>query len=212
MLGAYCGDVSSTPPADVKAAFSALFGHAAQHGLDVDLHIDETNNPECCAMLPLCESLQEARESGYRGHIALSHVTSLALQGADCRDAIIGSLSELAPLTVVSASQLWMHSRRLSYMLLHGLPMADGLFDEFSQVPLNKFAHLAVSRPLACQGQPYPAAVTWHPHRYVAPTPTSTYKTDAAQCPPSAKPSRPRSPGRPCGGGSRLCKSFVPQE
>jgi len=114
MLGAYCGDVSSTPPADVKAAFSALFGHAAQHGLDVDLHIDETNNPECCAMLPLCESLQEARESGYRGHIALSHVTSLALQGADCRDAIIGSLSELAPLTVICCpnTNVYLQDRR----------------------------------------------------------------------------------------------------
>ena len=45
---------------DTRLAFDAIFRHAARVGRDVDLHIDETNEPKCRAP-PVCDSLRDAR-------------------------------------------------------------------------------------------------------------------------------------------------------
>ena len=92
-LGAYCGNVSKTPAKDTRLAFDAIFRHAARVGRDVDLHIDETNEPKCCALLPLCDSLRDARAAGYTGHVVLGHATSLALQSAEVRTRIVSALA-----------------------------------------------------------------------------------------------------------------------
>ena len=101
VLGAYCGDTSGKDPKEVQAAFRALLRHAHRLGLDVDLHIDETNNPACCAVADLCTSLREARSAGYEGRVMLSHVTSLSLQTDQIRNHVLQELSQLQPVTVV---------------------------------------------------------------------------------------------------------------
>ena len=52
------------------AAFEALFENARKFGLDVDLHIDETNNPACNGVALLCEAREAARACGV-GHWAI---------------------------------------------------------------------------------------------------------------------------------------------
>lgn len=48
ILGAYCGNVSTTPPEEVEAHLDALFAAAAvEPALDVDLHIDEVCTLAC---------------------------------------------------------------------------------------------------------------------------------------------------------------------
>lgn len=100
VLGAYCGDVSESPQADTIAGFKALFRYAQQEGLDVDLHIDETNNPMCCGLEPLCVSLQAARTNGFKGHVVLGHATSLSLQSDAHKESVMARLAKL-DVTVV---------------------------------------------------------------------------------------------------------------
>ena len=76
VLGAYCGDVSHAPDGQTDLAMDALFALAAQHALDVDLHIDETNNEACCGVAVLCRALERARAPppaglGYTGAVVL---------------------------------------------------------------------------------------------------------------------------------------------
>jgi cytosine deaminase len=106
VLGAYCGDVSETPESETFSAFESLLKLALDHQLDVDLHIDETNNPGCCALATLSDALAKARAGGYSGHVMLSHVTSFALQPRDKRSRLVSALRELGNLTVVRAKDL----------------------------------------------------------------------------------------------------------
>lgn len=107
VLGAYCGDVSHAPEGQTDEALDALFALAAQHSLDVDLHIDETNNEACCGVAVLCRALRRARAPptagglGYVGVVVLGHVTSLALQRPEVQADVVKSLAALAPVTVV---------------------------------------------------------------------------------------------------------------
>ena len=101
VLGAYCGDVSHGEPGATDAHLDALFALASKHGLDVDLHIDENNNPDCCGVRVLCGALERARERGYDGSVVLGHVTSLALQTAEVQAEVVARLAKLAPVHVV---------------------------------------------------------------------------------------------------------------
>jgi hypothetical protein len=88
-------------------ALDALFALASKHSLDVDLHIDETNNEACCGVVVLCRALLRARAPasagglGYSGTVVLGHVTSLALQEPSVQADVVARLAILAPVTVV---------------------------------------------------------------------------------------------------------------
>jgi cytosine deaminase len=75
VLGAYCGDVSASPPGETARAFDALFA--------------------------LAEALERARARGYAGLVTLGHVTSLSLQPPETQRGVIARLAALAPLVVV---------------------------------------------------------------------------------------------------------------
>ena len=101
VLGAYCGDVSASPPGETARAFDALFALAEARSLDVDLHVDENNNPAGCGVEELCGALERARARGYAGIVTLGHVTSLSLQPPETQRGVIARLASLAPLAVV---------------------------------------------------------------------------------------------------------------
>lgn len=114
LLGAYCGNVNGTPSVETATAFDALFSYAMAHNLQVDLHIDETNDPGCCALLPLIDSLKRARAGGYAERVLLGHCTSLALQPDATQKAVINGLSKLGAVSVVCnpATNLGLQDRR----------------------------------------------------------------------------------------------------
>jgi cytosine/creatinine deaminase len=57
-----------------------LFRTAAGHGLDVDLHVDETHDPEARTLRAIAEAVLRNR---FDGHVAVGHCCSLARQDDD---------------------------------------------------------------------------------------------------------------------------------
>ena len=63
---------------DFRARLDRFFGLAEARGLDLDLHVDETNDPASTA---LREVALTALRRGFKGRIQCGHTCSLALQG-----------------------------------------------------------------------------------------------------------------------------------
>ena len=66
-----------TPLGNIDALLDRLFGLATRHGLDVDLHVDETHDPSA-ATLPFVA--RAAVRHGYAGRVVCGHCCSLAMQ------------------------------------------------------------------------------------------------------------------------------------
>ncbi|XRB20235.1 cytosine deaminase [Pseudoscourfieldia marina] len=113
-LGAYCGNIAGRAVEETKAAFDAMLRLASEHSLDVDIHIDETNDKECCALIPFCDSLSDARGAGYTGTVVLGHACSLALQSTDVVAKVASKLAQLQPCFVVAnpVTNLGLQDRR----------------------------------------------------------------------------------------------------
>jgi cytosine deaminase len=85
-------------PPDLDEALVRVFTLAAERGLDLDLHVDESTDPRSRALIRVARTAQALR---FKGRILCGHVTSLALQSdafieetiAACRDAGIDIVS-----------------------------------------------------------------------------------------------------------------------
>ena len=64
-------------PAELGEGLANLFKLAAERGLDVDLHVDESTDPRARSLL---EVARTALALGFRGRILTGHCTALALQ------------------------------------------------------------------------------------------------------------------------------------
>ncbi|WP_038211916.1 cytosine deaminase [Xenophilus azovorans] len=86
-----------TPP-EVDEGLARLLRLAAERGLDVDLHVDESTDPRARSLIRVARA---ALAQGFKGRILCGHCTSLALQTdefiaetlAACRDAGIAVVS-----------------------------------------------------------------------------------------------------------------------
>mmetsp|Transcript_17913 Transcript_17913/g.21963 ORF Transcript_17913/g.21963 Transcript_17913/m.21963 type:complete len:513 (+) Transcript_17913:38-1576(+) len=113
VLGAYCGNVSSTPHAETVKAMKACLEAARTHGqMDCDWHIDETNDPECRGMRAAAEAIGHARKVGYTGRVVLGHCCALAL--VDDASDVIKELAKLSDIFIVSnpTTNLGLQDRR----------------------------------------------------------------------------------------------------
>lgn len=89
---------SEPMPPDLDEALVRVFTLAAERGLDLDLHVDESTDPRSRALIRVART---ARAQRFKGRILCGHVTSLALQSdefieetiAACRDAGIDIVS-----------------------------------------------------------------------------------------------------------------------
>lgn len=85
-------------PPDLDAALSRVFTLAAERGLDVDLHVDESTDPRSRALIHVARI---AAAQDFSGRILCGHCTALALQSdefieetiAACKDAGIDIVS-----------------------------------------------------------------------------------------------------------------------
>ena len=66
-----------TMPPDLDEGLAAMFRLAAERGLNLDLHVDESTDPAARALMRVA---QTALAQGFKGRILVGHVTSLALQ------------------------------------------------------------------------------------------------------------------------------------
>lgn len=116
LLGAYCGVVGRGGEEELKQTrghFENLFSYANKYSLNVDIHIDETNDPSCCAIVPLLEAFlnkdpNKRTQTTFDNvkHISLSHACSLALQPKDVYEKVISLIKRInentnAKITVI---------------------------------------------------------------------------------------------------------------
>ena len=113
VLGSYCGNVSQQPLEVTISCMDGLFAQAIRTSMDVDLHIDETNDPKANGLWALISSLKKAKINGFKGKVLLGHCTALSLRD-DAQD-IITSLAEFGDSVFVVAnpfSNLRLQDRR----------------------------------------------------------------------------------------------------
>lgn len=80
LLGGNARIADDVDHARLTAALDALFGLARQYDLDVDLHVDESGDPEATT---LAEVAKATLRHGYQGRVTCGHVCSLAVQADD---------------------------------------------------------------------------------------------------------------------------------
>jgi cytosine deaminase len=86
------------PMDNIDALLDRVFALAARHGLDIDLHVDETHDP-AAATLPFVA--RAALRHGYKGRVVCGHCCSLANQPEDQIDRTLDLLAE-AEIAVVT--------------------------------------------------------------------------------------------------------------
>jgi cytosine deaminase len=85
-------------PPDMDDAFARVFRLAAERGLDVDLHVDESTDPRARSLIRVART---AVAQGFKGRILCGHCTALSLQTDEfiketitaCKDAGIDIVS-----------------------------------------------------------------------------------------------------------------------
>lgn len=104
-VGGLLGGGTRLPDAteqELDAALDALFRLAAQHGLDVDLHVDESGDPMARTLANVARAT--IRHS-FHGRVTCGHCCSLAVQDADHADRVM-DLVAAARITVVTLPQV----------------------------------------------------------------------------------------------------------
>lgn len=86
------------PVAGLEAGIDRLFGHAIEHGIDLDFHADETGDPAVRTLALIAEAAIRHR---FRGRVLVGHCCSLARQPEDVIDRTLDLVAE-AGLAVVS--------------------------------------------------------------------------------------------------------------
>jgi cytosine deaminase len=79
------------PLDDLDALLDRLFGLAARYDLDIDLHVDETNDPRSAALPYVARA---ALRHNYRDRVTCGHCCSLAVQPDDEADRTLDLLAE----------------------------------------------------------------------------------------------------------------------
>ncbi len=100
-LVADCGGVMGGVPymeADPWDFLDRVFGHAERHGLDLDFHVDETDDTNAACLRLIAET---ALRRNFMGRIVAGHCCSLALQSPDNIDRTLDLVAQ-AGITVVS--------------------------------------------------------------------------------------------------------------
>ncbi|WP_420332197.1 cytosine deaminase [Roseibium sp.] len=127
--GALLGGVTYPMP-DLDTRLDRLFQAASDKGLDVDLHVDETQD---ASVLTLAQIAKAKLRNGFEGAVTVGHCCSLARQDEDAAAATIESVRQ-AGLSVVSLPMCNMYlqdrqagrtPRSRGITLLHELMDAD---------------------------------------------------------------------------------------
>lgn len=79
-------------------ALRHLLEAAQEHGLNVDLHVDEELNPTACGLRHTAELLQSLR---FDGHVVCGHTCALAAQDKDTANHTLDAVAR-APITLVT--------------------------------------------------------------------------------------------------------------
>ncbi len=105
------GQPDAAPPPEFDRAMTRVFELAAERSLDLDLHVDESDDPEARTLLSVARL---AARRGFRGNILCGHCSSLALQSDDDIDITLRACAD-AGIDVVSLPtvNLYLQARTL---------------------------------------------------------------------------------------------------
>ncbi|MDX3904479.1 MAG: cytosine deaminase [Pigmentiphaga sp.] len=97
-------------PPEFDQAMGNLFRLAAERGLDVDLHVDESGDREARTLLRVAEL---ARRDGFEGDILCGHCCSLSLQDDDVIEATLDACVQArVDIVTLPAVNLYLQSRQ----------------------------------------------------------------------------------------------------
>jgi cytosine deaminase len=85
-------------PAELDEAIANVIALAAERGLDLDLHVDESTDPRSRTLIRVA---QQAARADFAGHILCGHCTALALQTDEFIEATIAACKD-AGVDIVS--------------------------------------------------------------------------------------------------------------
>jgi cytosine/creatinine deaminase len=83
---------------NLKAQLDILFRAASENGLDIDLHVDESSDPDARTLMAIADASLRHR---FEGAVTVGHCCSLAVQDRDYASEVIAKVAE-AKLSVVS--------------------------------------------------------------------------------------------------------------
>lgn len=122
-------------PADSREHIRIAFEIAKAHDADVDMHIDETDDPEARTLEMLCEA---TIANGWQGRVTAGHTCALAAYSQDYADHVIDLVAE-ARLNIITnpATNLMLQGRddihpkrrgitRVKELLAHGVNVSFG--------------------------------------------------------------------------------------
>ena len=92
------GPFGAPVPPEFPGQLDRLFTLAAERGLDVDLHVDESGDPGAKALLAVAEA---AGRAGFQGRVQCGHCCSLAVQPEDYVQRVIRAVADTG-IAVVS--------------------------------------------------------------------------------------------------------------
>lgn len=103
------GQADAAPPPEFDRAMTRVFELAAERGLDLDLHVDESDDPEARTLLRVAHLATALR---FEGGILCGHCSSLALQTDHCIATTLDACAE-AGIDIVSlpAVNLYLQAR-----------------------------------------------------------------------------------------------------
>lgn len=95
--------------ADPHEGVRELFGYAVKHNLALDIHTDESDDPQTNTILTIVD---ETIKHGYEGRVNVGHLCSLAAMNQKQADDVIGKMKQ-ASLTAVTlpAANLYLQGR-----------------------------------------------------------------------------------------------------
>ena len=110
-----------------KTMIAQVLRYAEDTGADVDLHVDETLNPN---MLTVRELARQVQETGFSGSVAASHCVSLGMQSPEMQREIAREISE-AGISVFPLPQtnLFLQGRDDPTAMPRGLTAVEALRD-----------------------------------------------------------------------------------
>jgi cytosine deaminase len=112
---------------DFKTHIDIVFELAEKHGLHVDLHVDESDNPEDFSLPYLAE---RTRVLGFQGRVVAGHCCSLAAVDADCARRTIDAVLE-AGISVVTlpSANMYLQGRTDRGLVRRGVTSVRALLD-----------------------------------------------------------------------------------
>ncbi|MBT5944571.1 MAG: amidohydrolase family protein [Rhodospirillaceae bacterium] len=114
-------------PEESREHIEIAFAIARDHGCDVDMHIDETDDPDARTLEMLCEA---AIAHGWQGRVTAGHTCALAAYPDDYADRVMDMVAEAGIHMITNpATNLMLQGREDSHPKRRGITRVKELLD-----------------------------------------------------------------------------------